>query len=344
MPSKLTTLAAVTLIAALGGMTATLAQQKDEGPPLWAYGYNAPAPPGATVARLVPVQRDTVKKFTLPDSKYSFSDAQIQGYFEATDWFPEDHGTMPDVVAHGRQSAQPPVRRCSFCHMANGMGRPENSSLAGLPYEYIVQQMHDYRKALRKPSDPRKTNLMVEFAQGMSDQEIHDAATYFSTQEYKSAPDKPWVKVIEAATVPKMEASGGIFFPLEGAKAGTEPLGSRILETPVNAQETEIQRNPRSGFIAYVPPGSIKKGEALAMTGGGGRFTACTVCHGPTLQGLGPVPSLAGRSPSYLGRQLYDMQHGNRTGAWSPLMASVVSELTPEDIVNLAAYTASLTP
>ena len=68
--------------------------------------------------------------------------------------------------------------------------------------------------------------------------------------------------------------------------------------------------------------------DGPAVTTGNGKITACTACHGVDLKGLGPVPTLAGRSPSYLGRQLYYMQHGNRTGTWTPLMAPVVSKLT----------------
>ena len=92
-----------------------------------------------------------------------------------------------------------------------------------------------------------------------------------------------------------------------------------------------------------MPPGSLKKGESLVTTGAG-KVTACTVCHGADLRGLGPVPSLAGRSPSYLARQLYDMQQGNRTGTWTPLMATVVSKLGTDDILNATAYIASLEP
>jgi cytochrome c553 len=101
-----------------------------------------------------------------------------------------------------------------------------------------------------------------------------------------------------------------------------EPIGERIIETPEKTHDTEFLRNPRSGFIAYVPPGSLKKGEALVMNGvtaAGNKVTACTVCHGNDLRGLAPVPPLAGRSPSYVARQLYDMQGGNRNGLWTPL-------------------------
>src|SRR5262249_50939059 len=85
---------------------------------------------------------------------------------------------------------------------------------------------------------------------------------------------------------------------------------------------------------AYVPPGSLKKGEALVITGitaAGAKVTACTVCHGSDLRGLGPVPTIAGRSPSYTARQLYDMQHGKRNGLLTPLMAAVVAGLCAAD-------------
>ena len=121
--------------------------------------------------------------------------------------------------------------------------------------------------------------------------------------------------------------------PLEGAEAGKEPIGQRIIEVPENTEQTERLRNPRSGFIAYVPPGSIKKGQALVTTGAN-KTVQCAVCHGADLQGLGPVPGIAGRSPSYMVRQLFDMQQGTRKGEWSHLMKSVVEKLTPEDMIE----------
>jgi cytochrome c553 len=56
------------------------------------------------------------------------------------------------------------------------------------------------------------------------------------------------------------------------------------------------------------------------------------------------VPTLAGRSPSYIARQLYDMQHGNRNGLWTPLMAGVLANLGPDDLLTASAYLASLQP
>jgi cytochrome c553 len=213
-----------------------------------------------------------------------------------------------------------------------------------LPYDYIVQQLMDFRKGLRKTSDPRKTNTgtMAGFAKAMTDDEIKQAATFFA-----SVPFTPMVKVVESATVPKARPVAGLFLKLEGAEAGEEPIGDRILEVPDDAHQTEYLRNPHSGYTAYVPPGTLKKGEALVnngITADGGKATACTVCHGPDLRGIGPVPPLAGRSPSYIARQLYDMQHGSRSGIWADLMVPVVGRLSAEDLLTASAYIASLQP
>ena len=242
---------------------------------------------------------------------------------------------MPEIVAKGKR---PDVRACSLCHYPNGKGRPENAGVAGLPVSYFIQQMHDFRSDLRKSGEPRKanTNLMITIAKGMTEEEIKASAEYFGSMKWT-----PWIRVVETKTVPKTRIQGGMYLRLEGNE--TEPIGMRIIETPENVEHTEELRNPRSGFVAYAPPGSIKKGETLAKSGGG-KTVQCSICHGPDLKGLGPVPGIAGRSPSYTARQLYDMQHGARNGVWTDLMKPVVAKLTDDDVISLAAYTASLVP
>jgi cytochrome c553 len=327
--------------AAAGVATALAA----DAPPPWAYGFTSPPPSTPPVAAApAPAAAPDTTMHNLPGSKFTFTRAQIANRYGPADWFPEDHPAMPDIVAHGRESAQPQIAACSLCHYPNGKGRPENANVTGLSYGYIVQQLTDFRNDARKTSDPRKANtaVMASFTKSMTDEDIKAVATYFS-----SIPATPWIKVVETDSAPKTKPNGGIFITLQGADAGVEPLGDRIIETPVNAEDTEIRRNPRSGFIAYVPPGSLKKGEALVtagVTASGGKVTACTACHGDDLRGLGPVPRLAGRSPSYIARQLYDMQHGNRAGTWTPLMVPVVANLGPDDLLTAAAYLASLQP
>jgi cytochrome c553 len=319
--------------------------QADDGPPAWAYGFATPLMPGTPPAEPTPAQvLDNVALHSLPGSKYSFTRAQIADRNGPADWFPEDHPAMPEIVAKGKQFAQPPVYACSLCHYPNGKGRPENANITGLTYEYFMQQMLDFRNGTRKTSDPRKANtgLMTRFARMMTDDEIIAAAKYFT-----AIPAAPWITVVESETVPRTSPQNGMFLRLEGDGAGFEPIGERIIEIPENTRDTEFLRNPRSGFIAYVPPGSIRKGEALVMKGvmaSGAAITTCTVCHGGDLRGLGPAPPLAGRSPSYIARQLYDMQHNNRNGAWTPLMTAVVAPLSADDLVTAAAYLASLKP
>ena len=299
-------------------------------PPAWAYAIPVPPPAGA------PAPAPDTSPKQIPGSTLAFTRQQISDGFGPADWFPGDHPTMPDVVAHGKR---PDARACGLCHYPNGKGRQENAGVSGLPVSYFIQTMNDFRNGNRKSSDSRKanTNAMITIAKALTPEEIKAAAEYFGAM-----PWTPWIRVVETSTVPKMESRGGIWIPLEGA--AKEPIGVRIMETPENPERTEILRDPRSSFIAYVPPGSLKKGEALVKTGGNGRTEACGVCHGNDLMGLGPVPGIAGRSPSYLARQMFDMQAGARHGEWTDLMKPVVTKLTEEDLVDISAYVASVSP
>jgi cytochrome c553 len=313
-------------------------------PPPWAYGFTEPAsaaPPAGPPAGggggrgAAPAAPADTSLRELPGSTGKFTLAQIRDGFGPADWYPGDHPAMPDVVAHGRR---PDVRACGLCHYPNGKGRPENAGVAGLPVSYFIQTMEDFRNDARKSADTRKgnTNIMIAIAKAMTPEEIKAAAEYFGSMKWT-----PWIKVVETTTVPKTRIQQGMFLKLEGS--ATEPIGQRIIEVPDDAERTETLRDPRSPFTAYVPAGSLKKGEAL-VTGGAGKTTRCAVCHGEDLKGLGPVPGIAGRSPSYTVRQLFDMQAGTRKGIWSDLMKPVVAQMNNDDLIAVAAYTASLMP
>jgi cytochrome c553 len=58
---------------------------------------------------------------------------------------------------------------------------------------------------------------------------------------------------------------------------------------------------------------------------------------------VSPVPGIAGRSPSYIVRQLTDVQNGKRAGTADP-MKMVVEKLAPDDMIAIAAYVATLKP
>jgi cytochrome c553 len=200
-----------------------------------------------------------------------------------------------------------------------------------LPVAYIVQQMADFKSGDRKTSEPKMgpPMAMIQDAKAAHDDEIKAAAAYFS-----SVPFKKWIRVVEAKDVPKTKIAGSMHVPTND---GMEPLGQRIIEVPENLERTEL-RDASSSFIAYVPPGSIKKGESLVKS------MSCGTCHGTDLKGIGPVPPLAGRSPSYTVRQLFDMQVGNRKGPWSALMKSSVEKMTIDDMIAIAAFTSSREP
>jgi cytochrome c553 len=328
--------------------------QSNAGLP-WAYGFATaanPAPPagaggaaggagrGGAAAPAAPAApaEDTDAIRHVPGSSQAFSIKQIDN---AADWFPEDHPKMPDIVAKGHR---PAINACGFCHYPNGKGRPNNAGPAGLPAGYILQQIQDFASGARTSWDKRKRNTgqMIDIAKALTPEEARAGAEYLASMKWTS-----WVKVVETDTVPKTRyvgGGGGLCLPLQGAEAGMEPLGMRIIETPADVEQTEPLRNPRSGFIAYVPPGSLKKGEDLVVRGGPGKTLACAACHGEGLKGTDTFPSLAGRSPSYLARQLSDFQHYTRVGPGATLMQPIVQKLNDEDILNITAYIASLQP
>ena len=312
----------VVAIAAASLLTAGLSFAED-AVPFWAYGI----PPGPVVPA-APAPPDTSMKH-LPGNDLSFTRAQISNGFGPADWYPGDHPQMPTIVAKGKE---PAVRACGLCHYPNGKGRAENAGVSGLPVSYFIQQMMDFRNDARKSAETRKANtkLMAVFAKNMTDDEIKQSAEYFAAIKWT-----PWIKVIESKTAPKTTVENGLFLA-EGE--GKEPLGNRIVEVPVNAEATAVLRDPHSGFNAYVPVGSIKKGEALV------KAKQCALCHGEGLKGLGPVPPLAGRSPSYLMRQMYDMEHGFRNGLWTGLMKPVVANLSDQDLLEISAYVAAQAP
>jgi cytochrome c553 len=303
--------------------TATTAQQPEKLP-IWAY-------PGHFSSS--PVKGTEVEH--LPGSQASYTRAQINEIWVVPDWYPDAHPPMPEVVAHGRK---PDVYSCGHCHLPNGQGRPENASVAGLPAAYIIEQMADFKNGSRKASDPEMLSVthMVSLAKSTSDDDVKAAADYFS-----SIPLKPWIRVVEVDQVPKTKPEGGMMVVIDGG--GTEPIGDRVIEVSENLERTEL-RDPTSGFIAYVPKGSLEKGKLLVTTGDNGKTMACTMCHGPNLKGTGNIPSIAGRSPSQMTRQMIDFQIGSRNGAMAPMMKGVVAKLSIADIVAITGYLASQAP
>ncbi len=296
-------------------LEAPAANQRLDLPP-WAFTPNPPRK-GAR-----PPDDGTL--LHVPGSTKAYTRTKINDGGNPPDWFPDTHPPMPNAVAHGGKD----YRACAECHLANGNGKPDTAALNALPAAYIEQQMEDFRNGRRHASVTKMSvRSMLSVAMNITPAEANEAASYFA-----STKPARWLRVVESDSVPKTEYAGYRFLSIPDA--GMEPIGNRIVELPVSPERTDM-RDASSGFIAYVPKGSVAKGRALVQTGSG-KTAACVACHGNDLRGMGTmVPPIAGRSPSSIGRQIYDFKSGARDGANASLMKAPVATLTDEDIVNI---------
>jgi cytochrome c553 len=286
----------------------------------WTWAFPAPNETPPVIVDDTPLKQ-------VPGSAQIYDRPRIDP-FNPPDWFPDEHPLMPPVVRHGSgKSAQ----ACSYCHLASGCGHPQSANLAGLPVTYFMRQIADFK------SGARTAPPMDSIAKGLSDDDAQQASQWFA-----SLKPSPWVKVVETETAPRtFVLTTRLRLPVPGG--GIETLGDRIIEVPQEPSRA-LSYDPHSGFVAYVPLGSIARGEKLVTTGGAGKTIACITCHGETLRGSGDVPRIAGRSPIYIVRQLFDIQTGTRAGAAAELMKPVVMNLDQDDMVAIAAYVASRAP
>jgi len=293
-----------------------------------------PSPPAREPAWAFPVQAGSLppespEPKSVEGSTKKYTPKEIDDLLNPPDWFPEAHKPAPSIVQKGHGAAL----ACGSCHLMSGLGHPESADLTGFTADYLIQQMRDFKAGTR-----RDYARMNGIAKEVSDEESREAAEWFA-----SLPRQKFVRVVEAAMVPKTFVGQGRMRFLDPKDKGMEPIGNRIITVPEDQEKARL-RDPKSGFVSYVPPGSIAKGKALAETGGGGKTIACSVCHGEGMKGLANVPRLAGVHPIYLARQLHLFKDGGRKGSDSALMTRPVARLTDEDILNLSAYLGSLPP
>jgi cytochrome c553 len=278
--------------------------------------------------KVQPVIDERTGPIHVPGSAKTYTQDQIDDLQNPPDWFPEEHAPMPKVVAHGTSGG---VLGCASCHLASGLGHPESANLAGVSAAYIQRQLSDFKAGLRMGE------AMNDETKDLSDEDARQASEWFAALK-----PKVWQPVVETDRVPKTFINIHLMrMPLPGT--GDEPIGNRIIELPQDIAGAE-SRDPHSGFVAYVPKGSIAKGKEFVTTGGGGKTIQCAICHGPSLNGLGEVPAIAGHSPLYLFRQLYYFKDGSRHGSMGALMKGVVVQMTQDDMLAIASYVGSLTP
>jgi cytochrome c553 len=297
------------------------------GLPDWAY---TPPPPAGSPPPATALPADDNAVVSIPGTTKTFTRGQLRAAKETMDWYPEDrHGTLPEIAKFGKQG----VRQCTLCHLPDGSGRPENAPISSYHPTYFMQQMQDFRDGLRKSADPRKanTNNMIGFAKATTREEDQAAAEYFAQQPYPRR-----LKVVESKTAPKVRLQGGMHMAVPANEGGgMEPIhADEIVEIPDDNLRAEA-RDTRMSWTAYVPPGTLNRGKQVAAK------QQCATCHGANLEGIGPVPALAGRSPSYTMRQLFDMKTGTRRGPWAALMKSVVGSMSVQDMAAVSAFAAS---
>jgi cytochrome c553 len=319
---KLTKVLAMSLVLGLFPLVRVGAQSAEQ--------WKLPDIPWAFPVRdkVQPVIDERKGPIHVPGSSKAYTQEEIDNFVNVPDWFPDEHAPMPKIIAHGAPGG---VLGCASCHLASGLGHPESANLAGVPATYIIRQLGDFK------AGNRMGEAMNDMARNLTDEDAKAAAEWFAALK-----PKVWQSVVETDRVPKTFINEHLMrMPLPGG--GDEPIGQRIIELPQDAARAE-SRDPHSGFIAYVPKGSLAKGKEFVNTGGGGKTIQCVICHGPTLNGLAEVPPIAGHDPMYLFRQLYYFKDGSRHGSMGALMKGVVAKMNEDDMIAVAAYVASLTP
>jgi cytochrome c553 len=305
--------------------------------PDWAFFI-----PSAESHQLPPAPRtDAGHVWHAPGSSRTFSTAELHDALNPPDWYPDEHPAMPGIVAHGSSPAagDPALLPCALCHLPNGAGHVESASLAGLPIDYTVRQFDEQRSGARRIAvgNLGTEHFLTALKSSYSREQVLTAARYYSSLQ-----PRQWIRVVETATVAK-SAVDPTSLMRRILPGGYEPLGRRIVELPEN--ETALRnRDSHSGYVAYVPKGSIAAGRVLVLAGAPGTGIPCNTCHGRLLNGFGAMPPLAGRPPSYLVRQLWAFQSGDRHGAMAGAMQVIASRLSTDEMLAIAAYLASLPP
>mgnify|MGYP001627442049 CR=1 FL=1 len=114
-----------------------------------------------------------------------------------------------------------------------------------------------------------------------------------------------------------------------GASGLTVAPPAPVAGTPGPAAATQAPTAP----AAVAAPAQFKADAGV----GGTRYAAvCAACHGADGNSGTPAnPKLAGQHPAYTVKQLVEFKSGKRP---NPIMQGFASQLTPQDMENIAAY------
>jgi cytochrome c553 len=109
----------------------------------------------------------------VPLSKQDMID--IGNYFAAQTAKPSSFNTDPAKVKRGKAKADETL--CAMCHLGGFAGQNEIPKVAGQQYEYVVQQLHDF-KARTRTND---AGNMTSVAQTLSETDIENLAQYITS-------------------------------------------------------------------------------------------------------------------------------------------------------------------
>ena len=116
---------------------------------------------------------------------------------------------------------------------------PENADLAGLPKNYIIRQMADYKSGARSTAVPGRVppSLMIALSKPITDAEVEAAAAYFSALR-----PRKHIKLVESDTARKRTSRLSSGRRWRAANASRS--GERIVEIPDNLEQFESRDPP----------------------------------------------------------------------------------------------------
>ena len=235
---------------------------------------------------------------SVPGSTVSLTVAQTRDAYNPPDWFPDAHPPMPPVGGAWPAEGDARVRLLSSRQRPGPARERVARRAAGGVHRSADGRLQERRSQERRAEDGAAQRDDPGREGGHRRRRSRTAAAYFS-----SFPFKKWIRVVESKDVPKTRIAGSMHVPTND---GTEPLGRRIIEMPEDLERTEIARCVVADLSPTCRSAASREASRWCKTGGTARRVACGTCHGADLKGLGPVPPLAGRSPSYTVRQLFD--------------------------------------
>ena len=280
-------------------------------------------------------------RYLAPDGKRMLTAAQVDKLTPAEkDWFPQSHPIPPPVVLVPGKDQAPP---CAECHTVNGQGMVGIPDIAGLPANYLLEQLAAFRSGARTSALPHylETGVMIATAKAWSQTDLQAAVAY-----YASLPRRTPTRVVETEAAPSMRLERWGWTYRDPAGGATHPLDGSVAEAPESVTRLFLG-DLSTRQLVYVSHATLTLGRAVIRSGGGGGGGGgqpCTACHGANLRGNSIAPPLAGRDPGYLARQLWDIRSGARSGANVKLMQGPARGLTARDITAVAGYLASLAP